>query len=649
MNQGRIKFIRPQLPFISCLTGLVSIAGFVAACGGDGGGGGGKSGFDASTGGSPGGTGGLGGTDAAEAGVVDASVDAQVCTPGDQKDCYPGPLGTEGIGACHAGTQTCLSDGSDYGPCSGAVIPSAENCSASGDENCDGVVNEACVCTPGSTQNCYEGPPSTAGVGLCKTGSAKCSAEGNSIGPCEGQVVPSFDDCFSANDEDCDGVVASCAGNLLWSAHLDASGVSDATAIAQGVDIDNQGNVLVAGPFRGTLTPSGATSSITSAGGGHDTFVAKYSATGAHLWTQLIGGAGSYPDGEAAVVAADAAGNVIVAGASYGQIKIGTATYTTTDLHDIYVAKFDPNGTALWSEMFEGTYDDGVADIAVDSSGNILLLGQFGSGTSLGATIKFGGGADLFAVNSRAFVVKLNGANGAHIWSFQVGAFDNLASTYRHNLAVDSQGSVLVTAENDGNISFQNNYLPKGQYLYKYSPAGNPLWAKPFGGNGLIAAAAPNGTLAAAVSFSGTIDFGTGPLTSAGSADIAVLMLDSSGNVTKSKLLGGAGADGQSSLRFDAASNLIVAGVFSNSLDIDGKTLTSNGGKDMFFAKFSTSSVLGWATSFGGSTSESASRVVTDAKGNIVIGGSFTGSVTFGAKTYSAGGWPDGFVLKLSP
>jgi hypothetical protein len=53
------------------------------------------------------------------------------------QSCYTGPDGTEGVGVCQGGTQTC-SNGS-FGACSGEVTPSAEVCGNTIDEDCDGV------------------------------------------------------------------------------------------------------------------------------------------------------------------------------------------------------------------------------------------------------------------------------------------------------------------------------------------------------------------------------------------------------------------------------------------------------------------------------------------------------------------------------
>ena len=64
------------------------------------------------------------------------------CTPGTQISCYEGAPGTIGVGPCHAGIKTCNADGLAFGACAGEVLPSADICANSIDEDCNGVVDD---------------------------------------------------------------------------------------------------------------------------------------------------------------------------------------------------------------------------------------------------------------------------------------------------------------------------------------------------------------------------------------------------------------------------------------------------------------------------------------------------------------------------
>ena len=65
-------------------------------------------------------------------------------------------------------------------------------------------------CAPGTTRDCYEGPPGTVGVGVCESGLETCNEEGSDWGPCLGQVIPSSEvptpPGGTPADEDCDGM-----------------------------------------------------------------------------------------------------------------------------------------------------------------------------------------------------------------------------------------------------------------------------------------------------------------------------------------------------------------------------------------------------------------------------------------------------------
>lgn len=130
-----------------------------------------------------------------------------VCSPGETVSCYGGPAGTAGVGACTAGTQTCNSCGTAFSACIGAVTPIVESCGDSIDNDCDGITDDNCVCSPGSTTLCYDGPAGTDGVGICQAGTRTCDATGTGYGACVGEVTPITEICGDGLDNDCDGAV----------------------------------------------------------------------------------------------------------------------------------------------------------------------------------------------------------------------------------------------------------------------------------------------------------------------------------------------------------------------------------------------------------------------------------------------------------
>jgi len=134
------------------------------------------------------------------------------CAFGELRGCYTGPTGTEGVGECAPGSQTCGADG--WGPCDGSVLPDVDVCNGL-DDDCDAMVDEGCGCTPGATRTCYETPSGTPGegtpgVGACRDGMSLCEPSpggGSDWGPCVGADTASAEVCRNGIDEDCDALV----------------------------------------------------------------------------------------------------------------------------------------------------------------------------------------------------------------------------------------------------------------------------------------------------------------------------------------------------------------------------------------------------------------------------------------------------------
>ncbi len=181
-----------------------------------------------------------------------------VCVGGSTASCYDGPTGTDGVGTCVAGTRTCAADGTSYGACAGAVTPAAEVCGDGLDTDCDGQVDEGCVCVGGSTTSCYDGPSGTGGVGACRAGIQTCDADGRGYGACAGAVTPTAEVCGNAVDDDCDGVVDDgcvCAPDAAASCYEGPAGTDGVGVCAAGTRLCNATGTAY-GACVGAVTPS---------------------------------------------------------------------------------------------------------------------------------------------------------------------------------------------------------------------------------------------------------------------------------------------------------------------------------------------------------------------------------------------------------
>jgi hypothetical protein len=110
-------------------------------------------------------------------------------------------------------------------------------------------------------------------------------------------------------------------------------------------------------------------------------------------------------------------------------------------------------------------------------------------------------------------------------------------------------------------------------------------------------------------------------------------------------------------LATDGANNVVVAGLFQQSVDFGNNTgvLSSAGGYDAFIVKYNAQGVAQWAKRFGSSSADGINGVAIDSGGNIIVAGSFAGTVDFGGATLSSVANPvlgstvaDGFVAKYS-
>ena len=345
-------------------------------------------------------------------------------------------------------------------------------------------------------------------------------------------------------------------------------------------------------------------------------------------------------DGKA--VAVDAEGNVIVVGEFRGSADFGGGPLKVAGTVDIIVAKYDKSGAHLWSKHFGGTDDDQSTGVAVDAAGNVYVTGSFSG------TIDFGGGA--FNDSWGGFVLALD-KSGAFRWS------QHLAGGTGQSIAVTADGDVMVCGIFWKKITVGGEEVKgTGQantFVAKLDASGGKKWLKTFGSTGSAAvlgkgvATHGDGSVYVLTGLEKTVDYGGGPLTSAGGADVAVVKLDAGGGHIWSKRFGAKSTEYTYDLAVDPTGGVVFVGSFSKPVDFGGGELTSRGSGDAFVAKLDASGNHVWSKSFGGSEDDNGYDVAIDPKGNVAVTGYFQLTADFDGHPQQSAGRNDAFVMRL--
>ena len=153
------------------------------------------------------------------------------------------------------------------------------------------------------------------------------------------------------------------------------------------------GNVRVTGSFSGAVSFGGETF---QSKGAADGFVAKFGPDGAHLWSKSYGDGNKDGTTAAAAAATDAAGNVLVTGSFSGAVDFGGGTLGGIG-SDVFALKLGPDGTHRWSHRHGDQNAQAGRGIAADAAGNVFVAGSFAGAADFGdITLTSAGNSDAF-------------------------------------------------------------------------------------------------------------------------------------------------------------------------------------------------------------------------------------------------------------
>jgi outer membrane protein assembly factor BamB len=109
--------------------------------------------------------------------------------------------------------------------------------------------------------------------------------------------------------------------------------------------------------------------------------------------------------------------------------------------------------------------------------------------------------------------------------------------------------------------------------------------------------------------------------------------LDASGSPLWSKSFGDMENQQGAGMTVDSAGNVLIAGTFASTVNFGGSTLVASGNdNDIFVAKLDANGEHLWSNRFGDSSDQFGASIAVDSAGNVLLTGSFTGSVSFGGK-----------------
>lgn len=403
------------------------------------------------------------------------------------------------------------------------------------------------------------------------------------------------------------------------------------------------------------------------------------------IWSTFFPGTNNTAQKHMIDITTDSQNNVYVVGEGGGTpvlVNPGNGAYfqPTNVSTELYLAKFNSNGTCIWATCYGGNQPDFAQKIAFSPSGSLYCVGKTTSADF--PLFNPGNGGYYYSPipnGNIAFILKFTSA-GIRQWATFFGDSYN----YILDVACDRDGNTFITGKTSDGISFP--MVDPGNGAYFQSPntmapdafvtmfdSGNVIkWSTALGGSGIDQG---NGIFIDAqkkIYLTGRAASTNFPLYDPGngayfqptlsSDDAFVTVFDSSFNMSWSTFYGGIFGDIGYGILVDKQRNIYTIGSTASPdiprIDPGNGEYFQNligGSTDAFILKFDSLFNRRWGTLFGGSSTEEAYELSKDDYDNIFIVGSTGSSDMFlqdpGGNSYfqntSING--DVFLLQVDP
>jgi hypothetical protein len=420
-----------------------------------------------------------------------------------------------------------------------------------------------------------------------------------------------------------------------WARCMGGPGQDQANAVL----VDGQGEIVVTGAFRGTVTFGNVT---LKSKGSEDVFVVKMNQQGVVIWAVSAGGS-SRDVGVG--IAPDTAGGVLITGTYFNRATFGGRLLKAVGKEDIFVARLDASGGFLWALSVGGNQGEVSGGIAGAGNGESQITGAFGGTASFGAK-------KLTSLGKEdVFVVRVSDT-GKVAWVAQAGGTGSDVAT---GIAERPGGGAVIVGTFTGKPSFGSKKLSsKGQrdlFVAQIDDTGTFSWASGGGGKSSDVAQAVavdgGGNITVVGHFLSQTTLGVQTLTSAGNEDVLLLKVDPQGKFVGARSAGGTGSDIATGVAIGPGGESLLTGWFQDKAKFGNKELTSSGDYDVFVARTSAAGDFDELVG-GGGAGEDMGRAVTLAIDTPLVVGSTSGGGSFGVETLQSRGASDALVWKVA-
>lgn len=285
---------------------------------------------------------------------------------------------------------------------------------------------------------------------------------------------------------------------------------------------------------------------------------------------------------------------------------------------------------------------------AIAPNGDIILAATFTG------TISVAGKSHISAGDKDILLLKLD-PSGAILWSKSFGA---ALDQWVGALAVDSSGDIYMTGGSASSFKLgpQASTLSAGAYVAKFDSSGEHVWSKSAGGGGGVGIAVRNGYLIVGGGFAGSIDWGTGPISSASqnTTDVFLAKLSAvDGTIVQgegwAKRYGGTGYETLVAIKLDSSESIVMVGTFNANSTFDSKPLQHFGMRDVFLVRVDPNGMTTSAYGYGDAADQDVAALDLNSKGEPIIAGFFNGVMNFGGKMLNASTGKNLYVANAAP